>query len=98
MPAEVVGDEIVVTFPFSFLREKLGDPQRRIEIQEALSEVLGAGCRVKLVLASEHIPRQQANPSPSPASQPSEPVTEDTIPDELSRWAEEHGAQVTIVD
>jgi hypothetical protein len=40
-PVEVDGDEIVVTFPYAFLRDKLGDPQRKMEIQEALSEVPG---------------------------------------------------------
>jgi hypothetical protein len=67
-PVEVVGEEIVVTFPFSFLKDKLGDPQRRAEIQEALSEALGVDCRLKLVLASEFTPRKQAYPAaPAPA-------------------------------
>ena len=39
-PVEVIGDEIVVTFPFPFLRDKLGDPQRKAEIQDALSRGL----------------------------------------------------------
>ena len=40
-----VGMEVVVTFPYPFLRDKLGDPQRRAEIQDALSEALGLACR-----------------------------------------------------
>ena len=61
-PVEVNGNEVVVTFPYPFLREKLGDPQRKMEIQEALGEVLGIKCRLKLVLASEHQPSRPANP------------------------------------
>jgi hypothetical protein len=68
-PVEVSDKEIVVTFPYPFLREKLGDPQRRTEIQDALAEVLHARCRLKLVLASEYTPRRPPNPRPTgPAS------------------------------
>jgi DNA polymerase-3 subunit gamma/tau len=63
-PVEVSDEEIVVTFPYPFLREKLGDPQRRTEIQDALTEVLHARCRLRLVLASEYTPRRPANPAP----------------------------------
>jgi DNA polymerase-3 subunit gamma/tau len=66
-PVEVAGKEIVVTFPFPFLKDKLGDLKRQVEIQEALSEVLGVDCRLKLVMASDFMPRQQTNPS-SPVS------------------------------
>ena len=55
-PVEVTGNQVVVTFPYSFLRDKLGDPQRKVEIQDALSEVVGGSCHVKLVLASEYVP------------------------------------------
>jgi DNA polymerase-3 subunit gamma/tau len=64
-PVEVSDEEIVVTFPYPFLREKLGDPQRRTEIQDALVEVLHARCRLKLVLASEYTPPRPANPGPT---------------------------------
>jgi DNA polymerase-3 subunit gamma/tau len=63
-PVEVYDDEVVIAFPYPFLRDKLGDPRRRAEIQDALSEVLGARCRVKLVMESEHTPRPQAGSQP----------------------------------
>jgi hypothetical protein len=63
--AEVNGSEIVITFPFPFLREKLRDPQRLKEIQDALSDVFEVNCTVKLVLASEFQPSQ-----PSAGSKP----------------------------
>jgi DNA polymerase-3 subunit gamma/tau len=69
-PAEVHGGEVTITFPHTFLREKLNDPQRRIEIQDALSEVLRTSCSVKFVLASDHIPRQPANPARHAAAPP----------------------------
>jgi DNA polymerase-3 subunit gamma/tau len=100
-PVEVRGEEIVVTFPYAFLRDKLGDPQRRTEIQDALTEVLHADCRLKLVLASEYVPRQQTNPAPPPAQ--SEPAGEDAetgdeqVPEAISRWAAERGGEVKFV-
>ena len=75
--AEVAGMEIVVTFPYPFLKDKLGDPKRQVEIQEALSEVLGMDCRLKLVMASDFTPRKQAN-SVSPA--PPAPVAATALP------------------
>ena len=95
-PVEVNGDEIVVTFPFPFLREKLGDLQRRMEIQEALSEALHTRCRLKLVLAAEYTPPQQAQPT-APAPAASEPALGDQALDEISRWAQERGGQARIV-
>jgi DNA polymerase-3 subunit gamma/tau len=95
-PVEVNGDEIVVTFPYPFLREKLGDPERRMEIQEAISEVLGIRCRAKLVLASEYTPAPpgkavEATPSPP------RPKTNERVPDEISRWAEERGGTIKLI-
>jgi len=105
-PVEVTGDQVVVTFPFPFLREKLVAPQRQSEIQDALAEVLKVNCRIKLVNAEEYVPDPAANPAPPPsmpaAPQPAERAA-DTLPDEqqvakeLARWAKEHGGQVTIV-
>jgi len=91
-PVEVSGDEIVVTFPFPFLREKLGDPQRKTEIQDALSEVLQTKCRLKLVLFKEYTSRQQAQPPASSAT-----ALDDKALDKISRWAAERGGQATIV-
>jgi hypothetical protein len=148
-PVEVYEDEIVIAFPYAFLRDKLGDPRRRAEIQDSLAEVLGVNCRVKLVMESEHTPRQQAvnqaqhvtpgtglresdpvsvgpqgsmsaNPSPVPTppeaggqeGNPGEPATANAasgtesaaadqsageIPEEISSWAEAHGATARIV-
>jgi len=53
-PVEVFDDEIVIAFPYPFLRDKLGDPRRRAEIQDALAEVLGGSYRLKLVMESEY--------------------------------------------
>jgi hypothetical protein len=83
------------------LRDKLGDPQRKAEIQDALTEVLHARCRLTLVLASEYVPREQTNPAP-PAAQsgPSgadAETGEEQVPEEISRWAEEHGGEAKFV-
>jgi hypothetical protein len=88
-PVEVIGEEVVVTFPFPFLKDKLGDPQRRAEIQEALSEVLGMNCLLKLVLASEFTPRMQASPaSPVPTPTTTPPTTPAAPPVEATDSAE----------
>lgn len=118
-PVEVNGSELVVTFPYPFLRDKLGDPQRKTEIVEALSEVLGTKCRLKLVLASEYTPGPQENaslqvgaaleadvaplvntssPLDGPPAGNEEPANDSQVPDEISRWAEQHGAQAKLVD
>ena len=108
-PVEVHDSEIIITFPFAFLREKLVDPGRKGEIQDALSEVLKANCRVKLVLASEYDPAPAANPTPAPAPVTWEPepgaeeqaegeeLDAEEVAQELTRWAEERGGQVTLV-
>ena len=108
-PVEVRNDEVVITFPFPFLRDKLVDPGRKGEIQDALSEVLNAKCRVKLVLASEYVPATAPNPvtAPPAASQEAESnsaeqaegdeLDVEEVAQELTRWAEERGGQVTIV-
>jgi DNA polymerase-3 subunit gamma/tau len=101
-PVEVNGDEIVVTFPFPFLREKLRDPQRKSEIQDALSEVFRTDCRLKLVLASEYAPQQQAPhrqaPSAPPAQEPEQAsALDEQALDQIDRWAKERGGQTTII-
>jgi len=99
-PVEVNGSEVVVTFPFPFLRGKLGDPQRKMEIQEALGEVLNARCHVKLVLADEFTPQ---SPVPAPAAAPAAgeaPALAKPEPsafDEIARWARERGGKTTLV-
>ncbi len=100
-PVDVRGTEVVVTFPYPFLREKLGDPQRKAEIQDALAEVLQMNCSLRLVLASEYTPRPAAPAAAreaGPQTAGSEPENEGEVPESISRWAEEHGAQVKIVD
>jgi DNA polymerase III subunit gamma/tau len=95
---EVRGEEIVVTFPYPFLRDKLGDPQRRMEIQEALTEVVGGRCRIKLVLASEYTPQKAAGPQPAASSPPEPegdgPEMDDKEMAELQRWVDQVGGQV----
>jgi DNA polymerase-3 subunit gamma/tau len=100
-PVEVNGNQIVVTFPYPFLREKLADPQRKVELQDAVSQVLGISCLVKLVLATEHTPRQQ--PSAPPASAPSDtahsaPTMNAEDLDQLKRWVREHGGETKIIE
>jgi DNA polymerase-3 subunit gamma/tau len=86
-PVDVVRDEVVIAFPYPFMREKLDDPQRKQEVQEALDSVLGVRCRLRLVLATEY------TPTPRPAT----PSLGDQEIDEISRWAAERGGQTTIL-
>jgi DNA polymerase-3 subunit gamma/tau len=97
-PVEVNGAEIVVTFPFPVLREKLMAPQRQAEVQEALSEVLHDRCHVRFVLATDYMPRQPAVQS-TPPSAPSVGAQKDQgFEEKIKGWAEEHGGQVTIIE
>ncbi len=97
-PVEVNSSEIVITFPHSFLRERLRDPQRKMEIQEAIDEVLGTTCGVKLVLASEYAPDQPASSAP-PTPEPDEvPTLDKDDLDQISRWADEHGGATTVIE
>jgi len=99
---EVHGNEIVITFPHPFLREKLNDPQRKTEIQDALGEVLQTQCHARFVLASEYVP-QPSNPLERPTAtgpakpQPSDPALDEQALDKIARWAEEHGGEAKIV-
>jgi DNA polymerase-3 subunit gamma/tau len=98
---EVNGNQVVVTFPYPFLREKLGDPQRKVEIQDALSQVLGGNCLVKLVLASEYVPTRQTTPGPpAPVSNsaPTETAMDAQDLDQLTRWAEERGGKTMLIE
>jgi len=98
---EVRGEEIVITFPHSFLRDKLADPQRKAEIEEALGEVLQTRCRVSFVLAAEYVPQRGGPESNSPAARPdqdsSAPALDAQALDEITRWAEERGGKTRIV-
>jgi hypothetical protein len=99
----VNGNEVVVAFPFPFLGEKLGDPQRKEEIQQALSEVLGTKCRLKLVLASEYKPEQKPLPAPAtlgaePPAEPEPPALDDRALDEIAKWAEERGGKTKLIE
>ena len=105
-PVEVAGDEVIITFPFPFLREKLVEPKRKAEIQDALSEVLNTKCRVKFVKDSEYVPTAHVDPTPplaapshsNPAQEASgTPLDEEQVTQEVTRWAEERGGQVKIV-
>jgi len=50
-----------MTFPFAHLLANLVSPQRQAELQDALSEVLQARCRIKLVLASQYKPKPRTD-------------------------------------
>jgi len=103
-PVDLADDQIVVTVPSSILRDKLENPQRKVEIQEAVSSVLGVRSRIRLALATEYAPRA---PRPATQSQPQAAAEDlpgqaagmdgDQVPDEISRWAAERGGQATIV-
>ena len=104
-PVDLIDDQIVVTVPSGILRDKLENPQRKVEIQEAVSSVLGARGRIRLALAAEYTPRA---PRPAPQSQPQATTPgrtdqtartgDDQALDEITRWAAERGGQTTIVD
>ncbi len=100
-PVELRGEEIVITFPHSFLRDKLNDPQRKREVEEALGEVLQIRCRASFVLAAEYAP-QRVKADGSPAATESEqdnsaPALDDQALSEITRWAEERGGKTRIV-
>jgi len=105
-PVDLADGQIVVTVPSSILRDKLEDPQRKVEIQEAVSSILGVRSRIRLALATEYAPRasgpalqshpQAATPERS-ESQSVSGVDDDQALDEISRWAAERGGQATIV-
>ncbi|MGQ9599442.1 MAG: DNA polymerase III subunit gamma/tau [Anaerolineae bacterium] len=96
-PVEVNGNEIIVTFPFPFLRDKLGDPQRRMEIQEALSEVLRTRCRLRLVLASEYTPSSDLSSTYSEEQGANRGTLNDQTLGEIARWAQQRGGEATIL-
>ena len=96
-PVEVNGNEIIVTFPFPFLRDKLGDPQRRMEIQEALSEVLRTRCRLRLVLASEYTPSSDLSSTYSEEQGANGGTLNDQTLGEIARWAQQRGVEATIL-
>ncbi len=95
-PVEVNGQDVVVTFPYPFLRDKLGDAQRHAEIQDALSEVFDCPCRLTLVLASEYIPREVSQSTPESSAADNQPLDDRALV-RISRWAEEHGGHATLV-
>ncbi len=66
-PVDLADGQIVVTVPSAILRDKLENPQRKVEVQEAASSVLGASSRIRLVLEAEYKPRTSL---PARQSQP----------------------------
>jgi hypothetical protein len=113
-PVEVADNQIVVTFPFPFLREKLRDSQRLMEIQDAIGEVFHARCRVKFVLASEYTPKKGHRPAKTADTEPHiveepgpereekpqarGPVLCDDDLDQIKNWAEKHGGETTVIN
>jgi DNA polymerase-3 subunit gamma/tau len=95
--ADVVDDEIIVIPPSQIILEKLNAPQRMDEIQDALKEVLGSTCHLRLVLSAQYTPRQPAEPAPSSRPPAGDAVAQE-IPDEISQWAEDHGAEVSLLE
>jgi DNA polymerase-3 subunit gamma/tau len=80
-PVEVNGGEIVVTFPYGFLRDKLDHPERKVDVQDAFSQVLSEKCRVRFVLESEYVPRKRpAGQRPAASNPPAAAAGNDTPP------------------
>ena len=99
-PVEVNADQLTITVPSPILGDKLRDAQRTLEIEEALNEVLQTKCRLKLVLASEYVPRPQAaqvRAASVPQDRPSEPALQDQVPDSIAQWAEKVGGTAKVV-
>jgi hypothetical protein len=100
-PVDLVDDQIVVTVPSPILRDKLENPQRKVEVQEAVSSVLGVHSRIRLVLAVEYTPRvpRPALPQAAAVDLPGQAAKtgDDQTLDEISRWAAERGGQAKIV-
>jgi hypothetical protein len=108
---EVHDGEITITFPHSFLREKLRDPQRKEEIQEALSEVLRTKCRVKFVLASQYQPQQRpsrtarvsaaadtrAAAGPQAEADGGDGELDKQAIDKIDQWAKERGGHTKLM-
>ncbi|MEJ2211919.1 MAG: DNA polymerase III subunit gamma/tau [Anaerolineae bacterium] len=98
LTVEAYGSEIVVTFPYGFLRDKLDNPERKVDVQDAFSQVLSEKCRVRFVLASEYVPRKRpagnrpaaGNPAPSAAGHdaPSAPTATADAPSAPTATAE----------
>lgn len=94
-PVEVEGDQLLITVPSAILGEKLRDPQRTLELEQVLSEVLQTPCRVKLVLAAAYQPRTE-NPVPAAAPPVEETSTSETL-DKIADWAKERGGKAKLV-
>jgi len=100
-PVDVAADQILVTVPSAILRDKLENPQRKVELQEAVGSILGVQSRIRLVLAADYAPR------PAPQQQPqaetpglagqADGADDDHALNEISRWAAERGGQTTLV-
>ncbi len=86
-PIDLVADMVIITAPSGILRDKLDDPQRKVEVQDAMLSVLGVPCRLKLVLPGEYTPRPQ----------PDAPGLDERTIDEITRWAAERGGQTSII-
>lgn len=92
-PVDLADGQIVVTVPSAILRDKLENPQRKVELQDAVSSILGINSRIRLVLAAEYVPQA---PRPAPQAATTDLADDQTL-DEISRWAAERGGQATMV-
>jgi hypothetical protein len=78
---------VTITFPYKWLKAKLDEPQRQVEVTDAFSEVLGVPCAVRFVLENEF--------QPSPPSRASS--LNDRQVAEIRRWAEERGGETRVI-
>jgi hypothetical protein len=84
---EVLRDRVTITFPYKFLKNKLDEPQRQVEVADAFSEVLGTPCVVRFVLESEF----------QPTSGPDMSLDDEKLA-RIARWAQEHGGEPRVID
>jgi len=84
-PVDLADDQIVVTVPSAILRDKLENPQRKVEVQEAVSSVLGVRSRIRLVLEAEYAPRTSR---PALQPQPQAATPSEASPGASAEWTE----------
>lgn len=98
-PVEVNDCVLTIIFPSQLLLQKLRDPQRTLEIEEALDEVLKVKLRLKLILASEFKPRAEPPRAVAgPATAEATAETPDQDFSQIAEWAQTKGGQAKIVE
>ncbi len=97
-PMSVEGDIVVLGFDYDFHRGKVEEERNRLDVEEALSDVVGQKYRVRCVLAQE----SQRERTVASAQRPVKPIREEAVSsaepavtdDPLVRAAVELGAKI----